>query len=66
VNFRGWYGGGANPFGQALGELSSLVGIQVALLVDRYKLNVEEDLLSIFPPPDDQDLSWVPGFEGEW
>jgi hypothetical protein len=62
-NFRGFHGSGANPFGQALGELRSLVGIQVALLVDQYKLEVEKDLLSIFPPSDDQDLSWVPGFE---
>lgn len=64
-NFRGFYGGGANPFGQALGELRSLVGIQLALLVDRYKFKVEEDLLSIFPPSDDQDLAWLPGFGGE-
>lgn len=64
-NFQGFHGHGANPFGQALGELRSLVGIQLALLVDRYKFKVEEDLLSIFPPSDDQDLSWVPGFQEE-
>jgi hypothetical protein len=62
-NFRGLHGGTANLFGQALGELSSLVGIQVALLADRYKLAVEEGLMSIFPPPDGQDLSWIPGFD---
>lgn len=63
-NFRGYYGFFSfNPFGQALGELRSLTGIQLALLADRYKLSVEEDLLSIFPPSDDQDLTWVPGFD---
>jgi len=64
-NFRGFRGHGANPFGQALGELRSLVGIQVALLVDQYKFKVEEDLLSIFPPSDDQNLSWIPRFQKE-
>lgn len=62
-NFRGFHGAGANPFGQALGELRSLVGIQLALLVDHYKFKVEENLLSIFPPSDEQDLSWIPGFQ---
>jgi hypothetical protein len=61
-NFRGLYGDGANLFGQALGQLRSLVGIQLALLVDRYKFKVEDDLLVIFPPSDDQE-SWIPGFE---
>jgi hypothetical protein len=61
-NFLGFSYPEVNRFGQALGELRSLVGIQVALLVDRYNLEVEEGLLSIFPPSDDQDLSWVPGF----
>jgi hypothetical protein len=61
-NFRSPYGGFPLPFGQALGELRTLVGIQLALLVDRYKFEVEEDLLSIFPPSDDEDLSWIPGF----
>ncbi len=62
MNFRGHYGGAVNPFGLALGDLRSLVGIQVALLADRYGLKVEEDLHTIFPPPDDPDLSWLPGF----
>jgi hypothetical protein len=62
TNFNGFVGYGANPFGLALGELRSLVGIQVALLADRYKFRVEGALQSIFPPMDDKDLSWVPGF----
>lgn len=62
VNSRGV---GASYFGKALGELRSLVGIQVALLADHYKLEVEAGLLSIFPPSDEQDLSWVPGFYAE-
>jgi hypothetical protein len=63
VNSRGF--GGASSFGKALGELRSLVGIQVALLADKYKLEVEESLLSIFPPSGEQNLSWVPGFDVE-
>jgi hypothetical protein len=63
-NFRSFNDVGTNQFGLALGELRSLVGIQVALLVGQFDLEVEEDLLSIFPPPD-QDLSWLPGFKSE-
>lgn len=62
-NFRGFHGAGTNPFGLAIGELRSLVGIQVEVLVRRYDFEVEEELLSIFPPPD-QNLSWLPGFSG--
>ena len=61
-HFQGYLGDQANPFGQALGELRSLVGIEVARLVDKYDFEVEEDLLSIFPPPDGH-LSWLPGFD---
>lgn len=63
INFRNPYVGTGNVFGQALGELSSLVGIQVALLADHYQLAVEDELMSIFPPPDEQELSWIPGFD---
>ena len=65
MNFRGWHGGEAGPFGQALGELRTLVGIQLAILVSRYDLEIEEELASIFPPTDRDDISWVPGFEAE-
>ena len=61
-NFRGLYGGGDNPFGQALRELCSRVGSPLAFLVERYNFKVEEGLLSIFPR---SDLSWIPGFEEE-
>jgi hypothetical protein len=65
MNFRGWHGDSAGPFGQALGELRSLMGIQIALVVSRYDLEIEEELASIFPPTDDEDLSWLPGFGNE-
>jgi Family of unknown function (DUF6650) len=64
-NFRGRHGGGAGPFGQALGELRSLMGVQLALLTARYDLEIEEELASIFPPADRDDLSWLPGFESQ-
>jgi hypothetical protein len=49
----------------ALGDFRTLMGVQIARLAKQYDLDVEEDLARIFPPPDEdeEDLSWVPGFE---
>jgi len=50
-----------NEFSLALGELRSRVGLQVALIADRYEIDVEEELAEILPPPLD-DPSFLPGF----
>lgn len=54
-------------FSLALGDLRSLVGVQLAALVQVYDLPIEPDLARILPPRDQddepQDLSWIPGFE---
>jgi hypothetical protein len=59
----------ADPFSLALGDLRTLVGVQVALIAFRYDIPVEDDLATIIPPPvsdddsdDDADKSWIPGF----
>ena len=67
VNYRGQWRGlsEANPFGLALGELRSGVGIQLAVILSAYPLEIEPDLARILPPSADeeQDLSWIPGFD---
>jgi hypothetical protein len=61
-NFAGGFQPG-NLFWLALGDLRSLMGVQVALIADQFSLEVEEDLLRILPPVDEADPSFVPGFE---
>ncbi len=39
-------------FGEALGELRSAIGLQVALIAAAYGLDVEDDLASTLPDPD--------------
>jgi hypothetical protein len=52
----------AEPFGLALGDLRTSFGFHVALIAAEFKIRVEEDLARILPPVDDDDASWVPGF----
>ncbi len=39
------------------------MGIQIALVVIGYDLEVEDELAAIFPPLDREDLAWIPGFD---
>jgi hypothetical protein len=47
----------------ALGDLRTVIGYAVAALADQFDLPVEDDLAQILPPADDDDPSWLPGFE---
>jgi hypothetical protein len=48
----------------ALGDLRTTVGFAVAALADRFDLEVEDDLALILPPPvNEDDASWLPGFD---
>lgn len=63
-NFRYHRGDGMpDEYSQALGELRSRVGQQVALIAYHYGVEVEGELAQILPPPLDDDPSFVPGFE---
>jgi hypothetical protein len=63
-NFRYPRGGRITPeFTLSLGELRSLVGLQLALIADQYGLEVEDGLAQILPPAIDDDPSFVPGFD---
>jgi hypothetical protein len=60
-NFAGgWHPG--NMFWLALGDFRTLMGVQIARIASRYGLEVEEDLMQILPPEDQDDPSFVPGF----
>lgn len=55
----------SSKFSLALGDFRSRMGFYIAALGLRYEVEVEEDLAAILPPtptPEDDDLSWVPGF----
>jgi hypothetical protein len=52
-----------NIFGLALADLRTLVGVQIARIAKQYDLSVEADLAAILPPPDEENLSWIPGFD---
>ena len=61
-NFRSdWQG--SNRFALALGDLRTLMGVQIARLAKQYDLAIEDDLAGILPPPDEEDLAWMPGFD---
>ncbi|WP_055483151.1 DUF6650 family protein [Sphaerimonospora mesophila] len=56
---------GDNAFGLALGDLRSRMGFYIAAIATQYKIEVDEGLSAILPPPpedSDEDLSWLPGF----
>jgi hypothetical protein len=65
-NFRYHYGNQTDRSSLALGELRSLVGLHLAVIADRYGIEVEPDLARILPPDisADNDPSIVPGWEG--
>jgi hypothetical protein len=61
-NFRpGWQPD--NAFGLALGDLRTLMGVQIARMATQFNLAVEEDLMRILPPVDQDDPSFIRGFE---
>lgn len=56
----------ADPFSLALGDLRSQIGEQLARIAWRYDIEIDELLATILPPDADQDdVSWLPGFEGD-
>jgi uncharacterized protein DUF6650 len=59
-------GGGADErFALALGDLRSQFGFYIEAISSQYRLDVAEELAEIMPPgPDEDDLTWLPGFEG--
>lgn len=66
VNFRGYRGPAAmDPYGMALENLRTLVGLHVAVIAAQYGITVEPDLAQILPPNvvDDDDASIIPGWE---
>jgi len=60
-NFRHEWGA-ENAFGLALGDFRTLMGVQIARIATQYDLTIEDDLAAILPPPDKEDLGWIPGF----
>lgn len=52
----------AGKFGLALGDLRTAVGLQIALLADKFDVAIDDELACIVPPIDD-DASWIPGFD---
>lgn len=47
-------------FNQSLGELRALIGMYIAVLADRFKLDVEDGLAAALPPaPRDDDADWL-------
>jgi hypothetical protein len=52
-----------DEFSLALGELRSLVGLQVAVIADQYDIEVEDGLAQILPPAVDDDPSFGLDFE---
>ncbi|GAA5038727.1 DUF6650 family protein [Actinopolymorpha pittospori] len=63
---RGSWGPSGDVFGLALGDLRSQMGFYIAALVIQYKIEIEDDLAKILPPPpveDNDDLLWIPGFD---
>lgn len=52
-----------SAFGLAFGDFRTLMGVQIARIAIQYDLAVEDDLAVILPPRDEEDLSWIPGFD---
>jgi hypothetical protein len=61
MNFRDRRNYGLDPFSGALGELRAMFGLQVGMLAAQYKIQIEDDLVSIIVSPLD-DPEFIPGF----
>lgn len=57
---------GPDRFGYALGDLRTAIGMQLAVILSQFPMEVEPGLAQILPPQDrDEDLDpsgWFPGF----
>ena len=42
--------------------MRTLMGVQSARLAKQFDLEVEDDLMQMLPPVDEDDLSFIPGF----
>ena len=65
-NFRGYIGSpGMDPYSTALENLRALVGLHLALIADKYNIEIEPDLAQILPPDAsaDDDPSFLPGWD---
>jgi hypothetical protein len=64
VNFRYHHAHMTDSFSLALGELRSLIGLHLAVIVDQYGIDLDDELAQILPPDIavDRDLSFIPGF----
>lgn len=60
---HGRTGYGIDPYSLALGDLRSQIGEQIARIAWRYDLEIDEELARILPPNDDNDPTWLPGFD---
>lgn len=57
---------GPDGFGYALGDMRTAIGVQLAVILSQFPLEVEESLLRILPPEDreqDDIGEWMPGFQ---
>lgn len=54
----------ADPFSLALGDLRTSVGMYIAMIAGNFNIKVDDELASILPP-DDDDPSWLPGFDDQ-
>lgn len=64
--YREHYGGpGVDSFSMQLGQLRGLMGHQIGYLLIQYKIEVEDALASmvVWPSPEDDDPTFIPGFE---
>lgn len=61
-NFAGGWEPGS-MFWLALGDFRTLMGVQIARIATQFGLAVEDDLMRILPPTDEDDPSFIPGFE---
>jgi hypothetical protein len=65
-NFRGQTGSpGTDPYSTALENLRVLVGLHLAVISEKYGIEIEPDLKQILPPDTaaDDDPSFLPGWE---
>jgi hypothetical protein len=64
-NFQHHHPYGVDAFSLALGELRSRVGVELARIAWRYKIDIDDELARIVPPEDndESDPSWMVGFD---
>ena len=64
-DFERSYGPDVDRFSMALGELRALFGQQIGLLSTQFDIPIDEELaiIVVWPLPEDDDPSWLPGFD---